>query len=59
MGFTRREFLALAGAGTLAGIAGCSKPAQEQPAGDSNAGGGKASQVDLEEFRDLALDEGA
>ena len=59
MGFTRREFLALAGAGTLAGIAGCSKPAQEQPAGDSNAGGGQVSQVDLEEFRDLALDEGA
>lgn len=58
MGFTRREFLALAGAGTLAGIAGCSKPAQDQPAADSNSGS-QTTQVDLEEFRDLALDEGA
>ena len=58
MGFTRREFLALAGAGTLAGIAGCSKPAQDQPSADPNSGG-QTTQVDLEEFRDLALDEGA
>lgn len=57
MGFTRREFLALAGAGTLAGIAGCGKPAQ-QPTDDSGSTS-QDPQVDLNEFRDLALDEGA
>lgn len=57
MGFTRRDFLALAGAGTLAGIAGCTKP-EQKPAEDPG-NGPQDSQVDLEEFKDLALDEGA
>lgn len=57
MGFTRREFLALAGAGTLAGLAGCNKPAQ-QPT-DAPGSDGQDPQVDLEEFKSLALDEGA
>ena len=57
MGFTRRDFLALAGVGTLAGIAGCTKP-EQKPAEDPG-NGPQNSQVDLEEFKDLALDEGA
>ena len=55
MGFTRRQFLALAGmAGASAGIAGCSKPQSSEPSGnqgDEPAG----SDVDLEEFKDLAI----
>ena len=57
MGFTRRDFLALAGVGTLAGIAGCTKP-EQKPAEDPG-NGPQDSQVDLEEFKDLALNEGA
>ncbi len=56
MGCTRREFLALASAGTVAGIAGCT-PAQrndspaEEPAAEPS--------VDLAEFESLALDTSA
>ena len=56
MGCTRREFLALASAGTVAGIAGCT-PAQrndspaEEPAVEPS--------VDLAEFESLALDTSA
>lgn len=57
MGCTRREFLALASVGTVAGIAGCTPaqrndpPAEEPPAADPS--------VDLTEFEGLALDASA
>ena len=58
MGCTRREFLALASVGTIAGMAGCtpSQPAQEAtpPASDPT----KPS-VDVTEFESLALDPSA
>ena len=57
MGCTRREFLALASVGTVAGIAGCTPaqrndpPAEEPPAADPS--------VDLTEFEGLAFDASA
>lgn len=61
MGWTRREFLALASAGTVAGLAACSVPqqSQEQPAGSGSSGSSAEepkSDVVLKEFEDLALD---
>ena len=58
MGFTRREFLAFASMAGAAGLAGCSKPASQnaQPSsGDSD----QQSNVDLEEFKDLAINMGS
>ena len=57
MGCTRREFLALASAGTIAGMAGCS-PAQrspETPTEDPQA----ETPVDASKFEKLALDSSA
>lgn len=57
MGCTRREFLALASVGTLAGAVGCT-PAQhasEPPAGDAPA----EPEVDASQFESLALDASA
>lgn len=57
MGCTRREFLALASLGTVAGIAGCTPsrpqedPGPQDPAVDPS--------VDLKEFESLALDSAA
>lgn len=56
MGCTRREFLALASIGTIAGVAGCT-PSRQEPQPDSGAPA--EPQVDLEEFKSLALDMGA
>ena len=58
MGCTRREFLALASAGAVAGLAGCtqasqpSSPSTDKPAQESPS-------VDVEKFKSLALDQGA
>lgn len=59
MGCTRREFLALASMGTVAGLAGCtpSRQAEQTPA-DEPAQPTDPS-VDLAEFESLALDSGA
>lgn len=59
MGCTRREFLALASMGTVAGLAGCTPSRQtEQTPADEPAQPTDPS-VDLAEFESLALDSGA
>ncbi len=56
MGCTRREFLAMASAGAAAGVSGCTTSG-EPPAGSGSSGSAAvAPEVDLEEFRGLALD---
>lgn len=58
MGCTRREFLALASLGTVAGIAGCTPTRQpEEP--DSQEPSDVDPSVDLKEFESLALDSSA
>ena len=58
MGFTRREFLALASAGAAVGLAGCAPTQQPQqpPAEDPES---PDPSVDLAEFESLALDPSA
>ena len=57
MGCTRREFLALASMGTVAGAAACT-PQQNAPNAPANTGqGGEA--VDASKFKSLALDPSA
>lgn len=58
MGCTRREFLALASAGALAGMAGCT-PAQREPETPADDPAQEAPAVDLAEFESLALDASA
>lgn len=58
MGCTRREFLALASLGTVAGIAGCTPTRQpEEPAPQEPSDVDPS--VDLKEFESLALDSSA
>lgn len=59
MGCTRREFLALASMGTAVGLAGCTpsrQPQQQEPVEEPPA---EQPDVDLEEFKGLALDTSA
>ena len=57
MGFTRRQFLAFAGLAGATGLAGCSKPSDQQPSsGDSGSSDAAPADVNLEEFKDLAID---
>ena len=58
MGCTRREFLALASVGTLAGVAGCT-PAQKEPEPPADDASQETPPVDLAEFESLALDPSA
>lgn len=58
MGCTRREFLALASAGTIAGVAGCT-PARQGADPQGSDTQAPASDVDLNEFASLALDASA
>ena len=53
MGFTRREFLAFAGIAAGAQLAGCSKPTEQKPTDPE--GQKPASEVDLDEFKGLAI----
>ena len=57
MGCTRREFLALASMGTVAGVAGCT-PASHEPQSPSTDVAADPA-VDLSEFEGLALDSSA
>ena len=57
MGFTRRQFLAFAGMAGAAGLAGCSKPADDSKG--SGSGSEQKADVDVNEFKDLAIDMGA
>lgn len=57
MGCTRREFLALASMGTVAGVAACT-PQKEPPAPQEN-GGKEAEDVDVSKFEGLAIDSSA
>ena len=60
MGFTRREFLAFASMGaTAAGMVGCSKSGSQASSGSETPSDNTKTEVDLEEFKDLALDMGA
>ncbi len=54
MGFTRRQFLAFAGMAGAAGLAGCSKPADDSKGSASDSG--QKADVDVNEFKDLAID---
>lgn len=58
MGCTRREFLALASAGTVAGLAGC-VPSRQTPQTPSDDTSSPDPSVDLSEFESLALDASA
>ena len=58
MGCTRREFLALASVGTLAGMAGCT-PTQTEPSAPAEDVPQETPDVDLAEFESLALDPSA
>lgn len=58
MGCTRREFLALASVGTLAGMAGCT-PTQTEPSAPAEDVPQETPDVDLAEFQSLALDPSA
>lgn len=58
MGCTRREFLALASMGTIAGVTGCTPAdhsAQTQPSDDAT----QQTDVNLSEFESLAIDNAA
>lgn len=58
MGCTRREFLALASMGTIAGVTGCTpadRSAQTQPSDDAT----QQTDVNLSEFESLAIDNAA
>lgn len=57
MGFTRRQFLAFAGMAGAAGLAGCTKPAEESKGSGSDDS--QKADVDVNEFKDLAIDMGA
>ena len=57
MGFTRRQFLAFAGMAGAAGLAGCSKPADDSKGSASDSE--QKADVDVNEFKDLAIDMGA
>lgn len=57
MGCTRREFLALASAGTIAGLAGCAPARRTEPATEEPPAADP--EVDLAEFESLALDASA
>ncbi len=59
MGFTRRQFLALASVGAASTVAGCSKPDSNQGQSGTDTGADTKPQVDLEEFKDLAINMGA
>lgn len=61
MNFTRRDFLALASAGTLAGLSACSQTATSDQTEQGTDGDGDTttSNVDLNEFKDLELDSGS
>ncbi|WP_321973231.1 subtype A tannase [Paratractidigestivibacter sp.] len=54
MGFTRRQFLAFAGLAGASGLAGCSRPTDQKQPDDSGTDAAPAD-VDLEEFKDLAI----
>lgn len=58
MGCTRREFLALASVGSVAGLVGCT-PAQRPAAQPDDDADQPPADVDLNEFADLALDASA
>ena len=57
MGCTRREFLALASVGAVGGLAACTPAQQPDPAPDDPEP--TNPDVDLEEFKSLALDQSA
>lgn len=59
MGFTRRQFLALASVGAASTVAGCSKPDSNQGQTSTDTGQDTQPQVNLEEFKDLAINMGA
>ncbi len=61
MGFTRRQFLALAGMAGAAGLSGCSKPSgtDSGSGSDADSSSAGASDVDLNEFKDLAINMGS
>ena len=58
MGCTRREFLALASVGTIAGMAGCT-PAQQTTDTPSTSDPQESPDVDASKFKGLALDSSA
>ena len=58
MGCTRREFLALASAGAVAGMAGCT-PASKPSSPSTDAPAQETPPVDVEKFKSLALNQGA
>ena len=58
MGWTRREFLALASVGAVAGITGCT-PSRETPQTPAEDQVEPDPSVDLAEFESLALDTSA
>ena len=58
MGCTRREFLALASAGAVAGIAGCT-PASQPSSPSTDAPAQEKAPVDVEKFKSLAINQGA
>lgn len=59
MNFTRRDFLALASAGTVAGLAACSRPSTQNANEESGGDEQEQPSVDLREFESLKLDEKA